>query len=64
MTVAPAKDFVSIGALASHLRVTVRTIEQEAQRLNLAPACRINYVVHFDGEQVERLTEQLQKGST
>ena len=62
MTVAPAKDFVSIGQLASQLRVTVREIERTAEQLNISAACRINYVIHFDGEQCEALTEAI-KGS-
>ena len=62
MTVAPAKDYVSIGQLASQLRVTVRAIEHAADKLNLAPACRINYIVHYDGEQCERLTAEISKG--
>ena len=64
MTVAPSHDYVSIGTLASQLRVTVREIERTAERLKLPAACRINYIVHFDGEQCEVLTKEIRnKGS-
>jgi len=59
MTVAPSKDFVSIGTLASHARVTVRAIERAVDELKIEPACRINFVPHFAGEQTERLTSHL-----
>jgi len=59
MTVAPTKDFVSIGTLASHARVTVRALERAADELQLSPSCRINYIPHFDGEQCEALVQHL-----
>lgn len=59
MTVAPTKDFVSIGTLASHARVTVRAIERAADELNIPPACRINFVPHYDGEQCEVLVRHI-----
>jgi len=59
MTVAPSKDFVSIGTLASHARVTVRAIERAADELKIEPACRINFVTHFDGGQCEAIVHHL-----
>jgi hypothetical protein len=64
MTVAPSKDFVSIGTLASHAKATVRAIERAAADLKIDPSCRINYVPHFDGDQCEKLIQHLNsKGS-
>lgn len=58
-TITPAHDFVSIGQLAAHTQRSVRAIEAAADALKLAPALRLNGIPHFNGEQVERLTEQL-----
>ena len=63
MTIAPAKDFVSTCALASQRGVTVRTIEKAAERLGLEPACRINFVYHWDGEQCEKITAAITQGT-
>jgi hypothetical protein len=59
MTVTSEKDLVAIGVLAARLQRSVRVIEAACLELNIAPALRINYVPHFDGEQVELLTERL-----
>jgi hypothetical protein len=65
MTIAPAKDFVSIGTLASQLRVTVRSIENTADRLHISPALRINLIPHFDGTQCEQIASAVRAtGST
>ncbi len=57
MTIAAEKDFVSIGQLAANLQRSVRRIELAATALELEPAMRINGVVHFDAEQVERIAQ-------
>jgi hypothetical protein len=61
-TVQATHDFYSIGQLAAHLQKPVRAIEHAATQLKLAPAMRLNGIPHFDGEQVQQLTEQLSKG--
>jgi hypothetical protein len=55
MTVDAKHDFTAIGQLAGRLRVIVRAIEQAAAELGIEPALRLNLVLHFDGDQVERL---------
>ena len=53
------RDYVSIGQLAAHLRCSMRDIERAATELQMVPALRLNFVPHFDAEQVERLKERL-----
>ncbi|MEX2310634.1 MAG: hypothetical protein WD738_23910 [Pirellulales bacterium] len=55
MTVAANKDFISIGALAAHLQRPVRRIELAVAVLQIEPAMRLNGIVHFDADQVERI---------
>ena len=62
MTVAIQRDFVSIGQLAAHLQRSVRKIEAAAESLAISPAMRLNGIVHFDGEQVERITKAINEG--
>lgn len=59
MTVAIHRDYISIGQLAAHLQRSVRNIEAAADSLGISPAMRLNGVVHFDGEQVERITKAI-----
>jgi DNA-binding transcriptional MerR regulator len=49
------RDFESIGQVAMLLGVSVDDVETLAERLNVAPAMRINRLRYFDREQVERL---------
>ncbi len=56
MTVAKEHDYVSIGVLAADLQRTPRAIEKASEVLAIQPALRLNRVLHFDGEQVEKLT--------
>lgn len=63
MTTLPQNDLVAIGVLASQLQKPVRTIEAACIELNIAPAMRINFVPHFDADQIERLTERLADGA-
>ena len=59
MTVDADRDLVAIGVLAARLQRSVRAIEAAAIELNIMPALRINFVPHYDGTQVERLTERM-----
>ena len=59
MTVESEKDLVAIGVLAARLQKSVRTIEAAVIALNMMPAMRLNYVPHFDGEQVEQIMRRL-----
>lgn len=59
MTIAPTKDLISIGTLASQTRATVRAIEAAAEALGITPAMRLNLVIHFDGNQAEQITSYL-----
>jgi hypothetical protein len=52
-------DYVSIGQLAAHTQRSVRSIEQAASELDITPAMRLNFVPHFDGEQIERISSHL-----
>jgi hypothetical protein len=61
MVISAEKDFVAIGVLAGEMHHSVRSIEQAAERLGLAPAMRLNRVPHFDGAQVETLRAELSK---
>lgn len=63
MTVAIQRDYVSIGQLAAHLQRTVRSIEAAAESLGISPAMRLNGVIHFDGEQVEQITQAIKRGN-
>ena len=60
-TVEATRDFVAIGQLACRIQQSVRAIEQAADELGIEPAVRINLVVHFDGRQVEQITEHLRR---
>lgn len=57
------QDFFSIGQLAAHLQASVRQIEAAAERAGLQPALRLNMVPHWNGDQVEILRAQLNKGA-
>jgi hypothetical protein len=61
MTVAPEKDFVSIGQLAAHLQRSVRAIERAMCETNVMPSMRQNGVPFFDANAVELLTAHLQR---
>jgi len=63
MTTTAEKDFVSVGQLAAHIQRPVRSIETAAEQLQIRPAMRLNGVPYFDGEQVEKLTQELRNRS-
>jgi hypothetical protein len=51
------RDLISIGQLACRIQRSVLAIEQAADKLGIVPSLRLNGIPHFDGEQVEKLTE-------
>lgn len=59
MTTPAHKDFVSIGSLACHLQRSVRDVAATAAALQIAPALRLNGVVHFAALQTEKIIQAI-----
>ena len=61
MVTSAEKDLLSIGRLAADTQRPVRRIEQAANELGIRPAMRLNGIPYFNGRQVERLTEAMNR---
>jgi hypothetical protein len=61
--IAAERDLTSIGCLASQLQRPMRAIERAVLALEIIPSMRINHVVHFNGQQVERIRAHLERGN-
>jgi hypothetical protein len=51
----------SIGQVAQLLQCNVSTIERIAQRLQLIPVLRLNYILHFNDAQIDAIRRELEK---
>lgn len=52
-------EAISIGNAAANLQTNVRTVERVAAKLRLEPVLLLDGVRHFDGNQIERIRNQI-----